>query len=251
MADRSPFLSHFDVILLDMNGTFMFGHDRFAPGEDYHATYRALGGHRLSRESLATTMAGCLSGLLRDYDTPSRFDDFPTLAEAFRNYGGAAEDDIPMLERVFGAHERGVVPSEHAECLVRLSHTHRLGVVSNICGRPQSWRDHFSDVGLQSAFTCTVFSSEGRSIKPSHRLFHSALTSFPAGARVLFVGDNHERDIVPARALGLGTAWIAPAGSVSAIADVVVGSLLELEGARSRLLPYERPPDAAPSDLSV
>ncbi len=27
-----------------MNGTFMFGHDRFGHEQDYHATYNALGG---------------------------------------------------------------------------------------------------------------------------------------------------------------------------------------------------------------
>jgi len=37
------FLDQFPVLLLDMNGTFMFGHDRFGPDEDYYATYRPLG----------------------------------------------------------------------------------------------------------------------------------------------------------------------------------------------------------------
>ena len=37
-------LDRFKVILLDMNGTFMFGQDRFGPEEDFAATYRRLGG---------------------------------------------------------------------------------------------------------------------------------------------------------------------------------------------------------------
>ena len=42
-------LSRFTVVLLDMNGTFMFGGDRFGPEQDFAATYHALGGrhHRL------------------------------------------------------------------------------------------------------------------------------------------------------------------------------------------------------------
>ena len=28
------FIDAFDVILLDLNGTFMFGHDRFGPEQD-------------------------------------------------------------------------------------------------------------------------------------------------------------------------------------------------------------------------
>jgi putative hydrolase of the HAD superfamily len=45
---------------------------------------------------------------------------------------------------------------------------------------------------------------------------------------VLFIGDSLERDIVPAKALGLSTAWIAPFGSAALAADVVVESLPEL-----------------------
>ena len=41
------FIDQFSVLLLDMNGTFMFGEDRFGEGEDFYRTYRALGGRRL------------------------------------------------------------------------------------------------------------------------------------------------------------------------------------------------------------
>ena len=47
------FLDQFSVLLLDMNGTFMFGHDRFGPDEDYFATYASLGGRNLDRDSWA------------------------------------------------------------------------------------------------------------------------------------------------------------------------------------------------------
>ena len=40
--------SPYDVLLLDLNGTFMFGQDRFAPDEAFGETYRGLGGTRLS-----------------------------------------------------------------------------------------------------------------------------------------------------------------------------------------------------------
>jgi len=41
MAPNSM-LSRFTVVLLDMNGTFMFGGDRFGPEQDFAATYHAL-----------------------------------------------------------------------------------------------------------------------------------------------------------------------------------------------------------------
>ena len=42
----------FDAILFDLNGTLAEGYDRFGPGEDYHATYRDLGGRELSAAAL-------------------------------------------------------------------------------------------------------------------------------------------------------------------------------------------------------
>ncbi len=220
------FLDPFDVILLDLNGTFMFGHDRFGPEQDYDATYRAHGGTRLDRAAVTTTMERCLHELLRVYDDPSHFDDFPTLSEAFTTFAEAHVDDLPALCATFAAHEMGRVPPAHVAVLQRLSMSHRLGVVSNICGAPAIWRTHFASVGLASLFTSTVFSSEGRSIKPSHRLFHEAFAAFPDAQRILFVGDSWERDMVPAQQLGCATAWIADT-SIGAV-DRVIPSLLAL-----------------------
>ena len=43
------------------------------------------------------------------------------------------------------------------------------------------------------------------------------------------MGDSLDRDIRPARSLGLQTAWIAPAGAAAREADVVIASLPDLE----------------------
>jgi FMN phosphatase YigB (HAD superfamily) len=221
-----PFLDPFDVILLDLNGTFMFGHDRFGPEQDYFATYQANGGTRLDRATLTTTMERCLDELLRMYEDPAHFDDFPTLPEAFTVFAGAQIDDLPTLCATFAAHELGSVPPAHAAVLQHLSTTHRLGLVSNICGDPAVWRAHFAAVGLASVFTSTVFSSEGRSIKPSSRIFQQAFAAFPDAQRILFVGDSWERDIVPAKQLGCATTWISDTGSGGA--DCVIPSLVAL-----------------------
>jgi len=85
--------------------------------------------------------------------------------------------------------------------------------VSNIGGDPARWREHFAAVGLGSAFTGTVFSSEERSIKPSPRLFHEALAAIPDAQNILFVGDSCNRDMVPAKQLGWATAWISAVNS--------------------------------------
>ena len=222
------FLDKFSVLLLDMNGTFMFGHDRFGPEEDYYATYCAEGGSALGRDQVERIMVAMLEPLLRDYYNPERFDDFPSLAEAFRRYGGAEEKDIPDLERVFAAHEMGHVPPGHEAFLREVARTHHLGIVSNICARPEPCLAYLADEDLLPIFKTVVFSSECRSIKPSRVLFQRALASVPRDAAILFAGDSLDRDIIPAKALGLHTAWIAPSGSSDPSADLVVEALPEL-----------------------
>jgi FMN phosphatase YigB (HAD superfamily) len=222
------FLDNFSVILLDMNSTFMFGHDRFGPEEDFYVTYRATGGRALRRDRLYEIMRATMEPFLHDYYDPKRFDDFPSLAEAFRRYGGAEKDDIPDLERVFAAHEMGQVPPDHEAFLREVSRTHHLGIVSNICARPEPWLAYFAETGLLSLFKTLVFSSECSSIKPSPVLFQRALASVPQDSSILFVGDSLDRDIIPAKALGLHTAWIAPPGSAHPTADIVVEALPQL-----------------------
>jgi len=226
MGDTLPFLDPFDVILLDLNGTFMFGHDRFGPEQDYYATYQANGGTRMDRAAVTSMMDRILRELLRVYEDPAHFDDFPSLSEAFTTFAGAPPDELPALCATFAAHEVGEVPPSHVALLQQLSHSHRLGVVSNIGGDPARWREHFAAVGLGSAFTGTVFSSEERSIKPSPRLFHEALAAIPDAQNILFVGDSCNRDMVPAKQLGWATAWISAVSSGDV--DCVIPSLLAL-----------------------
>ncbi|MGQ0764459.1 MAG: HAD family hydrolase [Gemmatimonadota bacterium] len=221
------YLDQFAVMLLDMNGTFMFGHDRFGPDEDYFATYQALGGNRLRREELISIWQPSLAALLTAYNAPDRFDDFPTLAEVFMEQG-AAPLDIPLLEQTFAMHEIGAVPDAHAAFIRDASRTHRLGVVSNICAHPDLWIRQCSSADVFTLFEALVFSSESRSIKPSARMFQRAISRFE-DFPVLFVGDSLERDIIPAKSLGLSTVWLAPPGSAHPAADRVVESLLDLD----------------------
>lgn len=227
------FLDRFSVLLLDMNGTFMFGQDRFGPEEDYAATYRALCARGLGERTLDDArvqriLQRTIRGLLRDYEIEERCDDFPTVAEGLRAYGGAPEDQLVLLEEVFAAHEMGYVPAEHEGFLRSVAGTHHLGIVSNLCARPEPWLRLFRRTGLLPLFRTLAFSSEGRSIKPSRLFFERVLATLPSRDGVLFVGDSLERDVVPAKAMGLATAWIAPRGSEHPAADVVVPSLPKL-----------------------
>jgi len=223
------FLEQFSVLLLDMNGTFMFGEDRFGPDEDFHATYRALGGTTLRPNQVCAAIRGCYEGMLHTSRSPESFDDFPSLAEGLHRYASVPEAEFPLLEKVFAAHERGFISPGYATLLRRLSQTHQLGLVTNIWARKEPWLSEFNRTGISDVFTCKVFSSDFRSIKPSRSLFHHALQSFPAGSRVLFIGDSLHRDIEPAKALGLTTAWINPRGDHSPHADYILPRLIEIE----------------------
>ncbi len=224
------FLDQFSVLLLDMNGTFMFGHDRFGPDEDYFATYVRLGGRDLDRAGVTRIVNVTMEELWRAYQAPEQIDDFPSVGEALHRYGsGIQHADLSILETVIAVHELGSVPPEHDQFLRDMARTHSLGIVSNLWSLPDLWVSSFQKSGLLAILKSLVFSSQGRSIKPSSLLFDKALAAFFPGSSTLFVGDSLKRDIIPAKKLGLSTAWIAPRGSAAQAADVIVESLPELK----------------------
>jgi putative hydrolase of the HAD superfamily/5'-nucleotidase len=226
-------LDLFSVLLLDMNGTFMFGEDRFGSDEDFYTTYRACGGTILNPSHVRAAIRGCYEGMLHICRSPQNFDDFPSLAEGLHRYAGVHEAELPLLEQVFAAHERGYIPAAYAALLRRLSQTHQLGLVTNIWARKELWLSEFERAGIFDVFACKVFSSDFRSIKPSPVLFHYALRSFPSDSRILFVGDSLHRDIAPAKALGFATAWINPRGDHPSHADYILPNLLTIEAEMS------------------
>jgi putative hydrolase of the HAD superfamily len=230
MPPRRRFLDQFQVILLDMNGTFMFGGDRFGEFEDFFSTYRALGGDRLDRASVHRAIQSCYAGMMRDYRDPSMIDDFPSLAEGLRRYANVKEADVPLLEAVFARHEVGRIPREYAACLERLSRSHQLGLAANIWARKGPWLAEFERAGVADLWHTAVFSSDGRSVKPSPQLFREAMGAFDVPlSQVVCVGDSLRCDIAGAKSFGLGTVWITTGVSGHPLADRVIPSLLALE----------------------
>ncbi|MDF2776248.1 MAG: family hydrolase [Geminicoccaceae bacterium] len=211
----TSFLDRFSVVLLDLNSTFMFGEDRFGAEYDYFVTYREAGGTSLSASEVRSVIDACYAHLLRLYRDPAFVDDFPTVREAFETIAsvrGLPADERARLERVFGTHELGRVPDEYATALQHLARTHRLGLVSNIWSPRSIWLAELSRAGVADLFDVMVFSSDGRSMKPSLRLFETALAAFDVPrAEVVMVGDNYVADVVPAQAAGLAAVWINPA----------------------------------------
>lgn len=116
--------------------------------------------------------------------------------------------------------------------LARLARKYRLGVVSNFCGNVDVI---LRDYGLADHLSVIVDSALVGVGKPDPAVFRIALERIGAQAgETVFVGDNLERDIRPAKALGMGTVWLRAAGDpplpVPPEADRVIRSLTELEG---------------------
>lgn len=211
-----------------MNGTFMFGEDRLGADQDFYQTYVRLGGRRLTPTAVQTTVLAICGRLGRDYDDPALFDSFPSLAAAVRRYGGVPDEDAIHIESVIAAHEVGQVPSWAATTLKALAATHEVGVVSNVWAGAHHWFEELGRTGVTESCRIMVFSSELGSIKPSPMPFLLALRKLGREpGEVLFVGDSLERDIRPAKAIGMATAWVGGHDGHEAV-DLRIDTIAEL-----------------------
>ncbi len=223
-------LDKYRVLLLDMNGTFMFGEDRFAAHEDFHRTYLGVGGGSLSAAEVTHYIRACYEGMSRDYMDPACHDDFPGVAEGLKCHANAPETEVVLLERVFALHELGQVPEWAASLLRRLGRTHRFALVANIWAPKHEWLVEVARAGIGDVFQHMVFSSDSRSVKPSPVLYREALRGVGAQPHeALFVGDSLDYDIEGAKRAGIATAWITSAPRQHESVDYVLSSLKEIE----------------------
>ncbi len=231
-------LRRYSALLLDMNGTFMFGHDRFGPDQDYHATYSALGGRRLGRLAVQGAITSCYQTLETIYNNALCFDSFPQVRDQLRTLPETRdlpETELALLEEVVASHELGRVPEEYSETLRLLGRTHRLGLVTNIWSPKRSFLEELSRAGVLDLFAVTVFSSDGTSVKPSRKLFDRAVASLCLPrSQIVVVGDSLTRDVEGAKRAGLEAMWIdcqdqgPPMGGPRS--NFIVGDLRELIG---------------------
>jgi FMN phosphatase YigB (HAD superfamily) len=223
-------LDRFTVVLLDMNGTFMFGQDRFGPDEDFAATYRSLGGSLLTAGDAERAVRTVYDSMATDYQNPAKYDDFPQVGDVLRSLNPEMSDgERGRIEEVIAVHELGRVPDAHAECLKRLARTHRLGLVANIWSKKERWVRELERAGVLGLIEHPVFSSDHRSIKPSPVLFEYALAPFGVGKEeVVFVGDSLTHDVAGAKGAGLAAVWIDPSRSGGSPADYTVSALTDL-----------------------
>ncbi len=220
---------HFPILLLDMNGTFMFGGDRFGSAEDCAATYRALGG-KVSDKVVNAAVEAAFAYLNVRYTDRAYRDAFPSVKEALAavpESRGLTARDLDLIALTFARHEVGVVPQEYACAVQRLARGHRLGLVADIWADRQVWTEELARAGLLDLFEVLVFSSDSGSVKPSPEPFRSALRAMGASvADAVVIGDSSRRDGGGATAAGLP--FVLVGGERHSAAMKQVPSLLTL-----------------------
>ncbi len=236
MSLRGDILTRFRAVLLDMNGTFLFGGDRFGPSQDYAATYRDLGGSQVPPAIVRDVVQSCYDTMEVIYNDPARSDSFPPVRDTLRTVPaarGLPPAELMLLERVIAQHEVGRVPDAYADWVRRLARSRVVGVVANVLSRKDLWLQEFARAGVLEHFAVTVFSSDGSSIKPSRKLFDQAVSALEVPrSEVVFVGDNLRCDIGGATGAGLAAVWIDRDGrgrtARDPLPDLVVGDLRDL-----------------------
>jgi FMN phosphatase YigB (HAD superfamily) len=205
------------LVLFDFGGTLDADGARWSVR--FHAAYRAAGGKqsfaafdRSFRESDRALER--LSGIARL--------GFRAMVDA------QTELLLPRLSDGAALSARAIADQFHSStCAVvrrntalldRLHQSYHLGVVSNFTGNLELCLE---ELGVMRYFSVVADSGRVGIAKPDPRLFQHALNwpgldSKPAW----MVGDNFESDIRPAAALGLSTAWLAPANEKSRDKDL-------------------------------
>jgi putative hydrolase of the HAD superfamily len=114
-----------------------------------------------------------------------------------------------------------------------------LGVVSNACGNVQKLCE---DLGYAAFLSVIVDSRRVGFCKPDPAIFvHASEKLGRASDEIMMVGDSFERDIAPAKQIGMKTAWLHGAKSGEcpdpSLVDLHLRQLVDLPGALSLLSP--------------
>ncbi len=193
------------ALLLDMNGTFMFGEDRFGPTEDFSLYYSAIGG-KLSRSTI--------NGLIRRmYDYLSvRYSDeryrhcFLSTEQALQAIADHTleDDEIQRIVATFAHHELGYVPAAYANALRTLKECFMLGAVIDIWSPKAVWLQALQESGIESLFAGISFSSDHGMVKPSPKPFELVLRQLNLPkTQAIVVGDSLRRDLGGAKNAGI------------------------------------------------
>lgn len=189
------------ALLLDMNGTFMFGEDRFSDAEDFSLYYFEIGG-TLPKDRINNVVRATYQHLDMRYADENYRQDFPKLESAIHAVMHEALDckELEKIVETFAFHELGHIPGEYAEGLRYLRRRFTLAAVIDIWSPKTLWLKEFERAGISKLFSATSFSSDHGMVKPSPNPFELVLEQLAIPkSEAMVVGDSPDRDLGGAR----------------------------------------------------
>ena len=214
-------------VMLDMNGTFLFGFDNFDAGQDFGATYVRLGYGSLAPTEAHARVRAAYDYMAPRYEDPAYYGDFPTVEEALRQSAPTLLPAPALAELVdtFAHHELGHLPDGHCAALSRLATVRPLSVLSNLWAPPARWEEFLGGCGVRQNFQQMIYSCDGREIKPHPGIFRRALAGLRLEAQeVLYVGDSYRCDVAGARGVGMDVVWLHGEAAPGALPEGVYGA---------------------------
>ncbi|HEY3377019.1 MAG TPA: HAD family hydrolase [Armatimonadota bacterium] len=108
-----------------------------------------------------------------------------------------------------------------------LRQRYHVGMITN--GPADLQREKLTVMGLIGEVDAITIAGESGYSKPQPEIFHLALRHAGcAPAQALMIGDSWEKDIVPARDLGMTALWISPAPPAAAISVATLPHIRDL-----------------------
>ncbi|HBC56773.1 MAG TPA: hypothetical protein DCZ03_06370 [Gammaproteobacteria bacterium] len=216
------------ALLLDMNGTFMFGEDRFGDSEDFSAHYYKIGG-KLPQSEINKIVRDAYQYLDVRYTDENYRQNFPSLESAIFEVTGITldRDEINKIIATFAFHELGYIPKEYAAALYKLRLRFTLAVVIDIWAPKAAWLNEFKRAGISHLFSAFSFSSDHGMVKPSPKPFELVLNQLGIDAsNAVVVGDSPRRDLGGAKNAGIDCILVGGAEHPNAMWSI--SNLLEL-----------------------
>ncbi len=211
--------SNKNTLILDMNGTFMFGEDNFSLSEDFSKHYHEIGG-RLEKEKINKIIRSVYDYLSILYPDEKYRHRFPSLIEAIKHCctENVHEGEIENIIKTFSFHEIGYIPKEYIKVLFKLSKVFQLAVVIDIWSAKSAWVSLFNKTGISPLFSASSFSSDHGMVKPSPRPFELVIEELGKNeAQCLVIGDSIRRDLGGAMAAGIDCVLVGGAKHSNAV----------------------------------
>jgi len=209
------------VLLLDMNGTFMFSEDNFGDDEDYSIYYENIGGTEYA-DNINEIIQYIYDHLDVRYPDIEYRESFPTVESVIKTHPdyNISDKEIDRIVDTFAEHEIGKISSQYVNILHELSLHYTLGLVIDIWSPKQKWLNLFQQKGITSFVSAYSFSSDHGIVKPSPKPFNQIVTQLGVDKnRCLMIGDSERRDLGGAKAAGIDCVLVGGAEHEDAVAS--------------------------------